>query len=585
LDETGGGEMAGIAIITDGRNTAGCTPAEAACRAAQRGVPLFPVPAGAAGVQGDAAIADVFTSDLVSVGDMARVAVSVRSEGLDGKKAQVQLLDAGKVLSSKELVLNGAEAQQVDLSFEAAEAGVRHLTVQIPPLAEEPEYLRDNNRDTAALRVSGRKLRVLYLEGLPRWDFRFLKNAMRRDHGLCGKTAALPDIVLEAEWRRTVAVPGLIPESAESLAAYHAVIVGDASPRLLSPAFLEALAEAVRERGVGLIVMAGPLHMPHAFPGAFTDLLPVKLQSGAAGIEAPAYRPFRIALSPEGRMHAAMSLYDDADRNETVWARMQPYYWCAAVKRPAAGATVLAWNPDVGGAHGPLPLIAFHQAGQGRVMFVGTDSTWMWRREVGDRFFYKFWGQAIRFAARADAADGRNSLIETRPMRAKPGEKVRIELLAYDQDGKPRTERTLKGLVRSAASGGRPQPVELSSGTGTRGAYAGTWDAGPAGEYTVLFDAGGRQGMVAARVLVAESSEERRRPAVDRATLDAMAAATGGRVVALSEIGNLAGMLKGGVTLQAVHRERTVWDNWFVLVLLALIYSVDVGLRRLSGMA
>ena len=59
-----------------------------------------------------------------------------------------------------------------------------------------------NNTDVALLRVSDEKLKVLYVEGLPRWDFRFLKNAMRRDTGLTGRDGKPVDIVLEAEWRR-----------------------------------------------------------------------------------------------------------------------------------------------------------------------------------------------------------------------------------------------------------------------------------------------------------------------------------------------------------------------------------------------
>ena len=54
------------------------------------------------------------------------------------------------------------------------------LTVTIPPLPEEPESLRSNNTDVAFVRVSDEKLKVLLIDGLPRWDFRFLKNAMRR---------------------------------------------------------------------------------------------------------------------------------------------------------------------------------------------------------------------------------------------------------------------------------------------------------------------------------------------------------------------------------------------------------------------
>src|SRR5207253_691426 len=119
-----------------------------------------------------------------------------------GRKVPVELLENGKVLDTKELELRDTEQQRVDLTFRADQAGAHFLQVRVKKQPEEPEKLLGNNEDTAFIRVSEDQLRVLYIEGLPRWDFRFLKNAMRRDPGLGGreskgKQRTLPDIVLE----------------------------------------------------------------------------------------------------------------------------------------------------------------------------------------------------------------------------------------------------------------------------------------------------------------------------------------------------------------------------------------------------
>ena len=98
-----------------------------------------------------------------------------------------------------------------------------------------------------------------------------------------------------------------------------------------------------------------------------------------------------------------------------------------------------------------MPLVAHHYAGQGKVFFVGTDSTWGWRQNVGDRFFYKFWGQAIRFVARRDEKEAKKkSWIEARPLRAQPGEVVEIELAAMTAEGVPRQESKLSLRLVSA---------------------------------------------------------------------------------------------------------------------------------------
>ena len=123
----------------------------------------------------------------VSVGDNVRVAVTIESHGFDKRLVKVELKEGDKLLDSKDVMLSNTEQQHVDLNFKADKAGARYLTVDVPPQPEEAEYLRGNNSDTAFVRVSEEKIKVLYLEGLPRWDFRFLKNAMRRDNGL-GRT-------------------------------------------------------------------------------------------------------------------------------------------------------------------------------------------------------------------------------------------------------------------------------------------------------------------------------------------------------------------------------------------------------------
>ena len=357
--------------------------------------------------------------------------------------------------------------------------------------------------------------------------------------------------------------------------------MGDASPRILRPEFLDLLAKAVREKGVGLIVQAGPLAMPHAFDNRLHDLLPVKLRQKSAGLEA-VHTPFRLEVTPDGATHEAMRFYDDPHRNQNVWSNMPPYYWCAAVERAAAGAAVLARNPSVPTDYGKLPLVAHHFAGQGRVLLVGTDSTWLWRQNVGDRFFYKFWGQAIRFVARRDQAGSKKSWIEVRPIRAQPGEQAQIELMAFTSDGSPRTERTLSVQV---LGGGSTKAVELAADPATKGRYAGKFAVAAAGEYRVTYQPGAGAEPAEAKIRVTAAAEELRHPNVNRPALELMASASGGRLVELPDLASIPEQIKGETKHTLQHREATLWDNWLMLALVMGIYSLDVGLRRLTGLS
>jgi hypothetical protein len=583
LNEAAGRQIAGIVLFSDGQNTGGRSVADVAHAAADAGVPVYTVPAGSSTRLRDVAVVDVFTSGQVSVGDTARVAVTVESQGFDGRPVKVELREGEKLLDSKDLVLRGSEQQQVELTFQATQAGAHYLTVAVPPLPEEPEFLRSNNSDIAFVRVSDEKIKVLYVEGQPRWDFRFLKNSMRRDHGLGGRLSKEPEILLESEWRRrspeqTVTLPTTLDE----LAKYHTIILGDASPELLIPGFLEMLALAVRERGVGLIVASGPLHMPHVFDDRLKDLLPVRLRPKAAGLDAAVYKPFRLELSADGAVHEAMRLYDDAGRNQNVWGAMPAYYWCAAAERPAPAATVLAWNPSVQGRFGTTPLVSHQYAGKGKVLFVGTDSTWLWRQNVGDRFFYKFWGQSIRFVSRRDDATAQKSWMEVRPIRAQPGEQAQVELMAFTADGAPFTQSQFAIRVLGEGSA---QNVTLNADTSTKGRFTGKFTPQTVGEYRVLFDAAGGGQPVEAKIRVMAAGEELRHPNVNRPTLELLANTSGGKLVELPDLATIPDQLKGDSKLTELHREATIWDNWLTLAVLIALYSLDVGLRRLTGLS
>lgn len=576
LEEAAGQPVAGIVLLSDGQNTGGESTAQATQLAADAGAAVFVSPIGPAERIADVSIVDVHTSGLVHKGDNVSVSVTIESQGFDGKPVTVELRDGDTLLNSQEVIVRDAEHQHVELTFKAEKTGTRSLDISVPPLAGEVEALHPNNSDTAMVRVSDDDIKVLLLDGMARWDFRFIKNAVLRDNGLAGRMQEEPDVVLEAEWKR---IPpeqrgALLPKTLDEFAEYHTIILGDVSPEMMTPDMQALLLQAVREKGVGLVVEAGTQSMPHRYDQSFQEVLPVRLKSGVPGVEAPVYEPFTILVSSDGLVHETMRLYDDPGHNHRVWSHMPPYYWCAAAEQPAPAATVLAWNPQLETRFGKTPLIAWHFAGEGKVMFIGTDSTWAWRQNVGDRYFYKFWGQAIRFVARREKALSRNTL-EVRPFRAQPGEEAQIELMAFSSDGTP-VQMPTREITLLGADG--RQTLELTADKAREGRYFGRFTPQSPGNLRLVYEPLGAE-TVEATLHVLMSPEEFRYPNVNRPALEAM-----GQVVKLSELGSIPEKLKGEAELQSLHREATIWDNWLILSLLIVVYSVDVGIRRLMGL-
>ena len=266
--------------------------------------------------------------------------------------------------------------------------------------------------------------------------------------------------------------------------------------------------------------------MPHRFDDLLQDLLPVRLQQGAAG-PLPARHPVvPLELTPEGAINEATRFYDEPGRNQNAWANLPRYYWCAAADRPVARGDGPGLEPDRDGlrqAAADRPPLRRARAG---CMFVGTDETFRWRQNVGERFFYRFWGQATRFVARRDARGGKKSWIEVRPVRATPGEPAEIELMAFGADGKPLGDP--KQTVQ-ITGGGKVQTLDVTADPLVKGRYTGPVHARQRRAITAhATPPPGEKDPVEARLRAVNAADELRQPNVNRPLLEQIAATSGG---------------------------------------------------------
>lgn len=576
FDELKGIPVAGVILVSDGESTGGVAIAEATEIARRLETPIIALPVGSIARFKDVSVVDVSTSGEVSLGDTARIGAVIESQGYDGEAATVQLMEGDRVVQTRSIHLRDGAQQQIEFAYTPMEEGAKYLHVEVIPLPGE--VIASNNTELAFLRVAKAKRKVLYLEGPPRWDFRFLKNGLRRDSGLEGRKGKQVDIVLENEWRLLPEAKRreLLPKSVEEFAEYDVVILGDASPKMLDELLLNNLDRAVREKGVGLLIEVGPQSMPHAFDRTLQSLLPIQTREKEPGIEAPVGKPFTLELSLDGMRHEAMRLHDDVEKNRSHWNEMLPYAWCLAGVQAAPGATVLAWNPMVRTEFGKMPLIAWQYVGAGKVMLVGTDSTWLWRQNVGERFFYKFWGQSIRFVARQDTKQ--RSRIEVSPFRVQPGEEVEVELHAYSEEGEPLKE----GKVRLLTPEGEGA-IALTSDRNHPGRFTGMVQLKREGVYEFIYSP-----TIAAKLQVRVSPEELRHPNANRSTLRTLADGTAGRMIELYDpelASKILTSLKGEAKSFSRKLQATLWDNAIVLFLLVGLFCFDIALRRLSGLS
>ena len=124
--------------------------------------------------------------------------------------------------------------------------------------------------------VRKEKLRVLYVDSEPRYEFRYLKNYLERDETIDLNVVLLSSDPNYSEQDRS-AMP-TFPAAKDDLFAYDVVIFGDADISYLSQSQMQNLVEFVTERGGGVLFVAGELFNPLAYHGTPLELLlPIEL--------------------------------------------------------------------------------------------------------------------------------------------------------------------------------------------------------------------------------------------------------------------------------------------------------------------
>ncbi|MFW6108635.1 MAG: hypothetical protein ACOC8D_02360, partial [bacterium] len=469
----------------------------------------------------------------------------------------------------------------VRFSFVPQLPGRRTLTVQVP--RQEGEQDTANNAAEVTVEVTERTIRVLMIESEPRWDFRFARNVFERDpaveHVVTLLRPKIGPIQGEGYLER-------LPTEKKDFAAFDLVILGDVSRERLPEAFLEELAAFVKQRGGSLLVVAGRRGHLRGLAGTpVGEILPVKIGSGAVADGRSG--PFRLELTQDGAEHLLTRLAPDPEANETLWARLPKQRWSAGVDGLARGATALVVHPFQLAGSAKLPLLAVQRVGSGKVMYLGIEGTWRWRREVGDKYHYRFWAQAVRWMVKRQFAEGdpraRLSLDRT---ECDVGEAVEVEAYCLGPDGYPLEDARVWVQVRSET--GETQRLALGAAPGGWGIYRASFRPSEPGAYTLrpIVSAYGRKPLDSAVTLTATRPDlERKFLGQDVNTLQAIALASGGRYLRVNEVAELPSLLAARVERRMLTAEYSPCRHWAYYTALAAVLAAAWLIRKRSGLA
>jgi len=490
LDLKRGQPLAGILLITDGGNNYGSQPVDAAALAQQDKVPLYIYGVGITSPH-DIIVSQVYAPEVLFAKEEATASVTVRSMAMKGRIAKLTLKLGDDVVASQEVTFGEDGEQVIPMKFLPAAKGEDELEASIDPLPDEAN--KDNNKASQRVRVIDGKIEVLYIEQKPRWEYRYLQAMLVRDRRIDPKFYLVEG---DPELSKEVNSPYLadLPSTNDDWMKYDVIIIGDVDPsKYFSTEQMQSMSDLVSTFGGGIVFLAGKGYMPDAYRRTpLENLFPVEFEAGVENASAT-LREITLDLTPAGQNSPTMRLAGSDEGSAAIWKDMPGIYWDARVTKAKPAAEVLLDDPspDKASRAGAMPVVALQSYGTGQALFVGTDETWRWRKNVGEKYYTRFWGQAIlRLGLPRLLGASRLTQLTTDRKHYVSGERVTISGRLYRSGFQPIIDPAVKGNVSikpddpATPAAERKKDVSLQADPGKPGYYEGEIIVTTPGIYT-----------------------------------------------------------------------------------------------------
>jgi len=568
LTQFRGSSLSAVVMLTDGVSTEGEDLVQASRHAAQAGVPLYFVGLGDSHEVRDLILHDLQVEDTVFVNDRLVFEARLTAQGYTSlPPVPVVLYEKMKDGQLKELARERVAIDPTGkpvkfrITHRPTEPGERVYVLEATVQPDEVQPADNNRLERTVFVREAKPSRVFYVEGYPRPEFRFVKTLLERESNQPGnKSIDLKVLLLDAQEDWHLQDKSARPDfpTKDELNQFDVVILGDVDLKhpKIGDKNVRLLVDFVRERGGGLLAIAGKRDNPRSFKDSpLADLLPIQVVGTAAADDpdlgpADGYRPVLTSL---GRVHPIFRFSPDEAENASIWNHLAEMYWFADGYKLQPLAEVLAVHPKKkalepsrtnAGSDERHPLVVQQFVGAGRCLFLGFDETWAWSFREDQLRFNQFWIQTVHYLARNRL--GRVDLRLDRQTPYRRGEPIRVTVHFPDDQPPPAAGSDVKVLVeRKPLRAPGPaetevQTLQLAKVEGSRATYEGLLTRTPDGEYRFWLSSPtptGPRPRAEGRVLPPPGEMERLR--MNQADLERAAEETHGKFYTLADAGKL----------------------------------------------
>jgi uncharacterized membrane protein len=567
-------------LLSDGADNSGGIDLDTISTFRSRRIPVHTVGFGAEQVAHDVEINDVAVAPRALADSRLAAKVSFHQRGYAGQKAMLTVRDGGKVLAGRQVTLAAdGSAQNETLLFNAGDAGAKTLQFSIDPLPGEEN--RDNNSVSRLVNVESAKRRILYVEGEPRWEYKFIRRAEQDD-----RLVTIVSMLRTSEnkiYRQGIDDPKELadgfPSRAEDLFGYQAIMIGSVEANYFTAAQKELIQQFVDRRGGGLLFLGGRAALGDGgwAASSLADLLPVTLPNKKGTFHRDAAT---ATLTSAGADSIITRLVEDPAGNVERWKKLPYMMDYQEVGAPKPGAVVLA---ELTAAGRKMPLLITENYGRGRTAVLATGGTWRWQmsQPLEDQTHEEFWQQLLRWLA----TDTPGRVVATIPnqMMFDDG-RVQFSADVRDKNFLPAADAHVEAHI--LGPGGAAAQIEMTPDPNTPGTYRAEWSADQSGTYLTEVIATrdkeelGRDVLNFARM---DGVAENFHTEQNRELLEKLASETGGRYWTPQEFSKLPSEISYSEAGITVRDTKELWNMPIVCLLLLLLPTVEWLLRRRWG--
>lgn len=570
LRQASGSSLGAVILISDGADNTGAISQADLNEIAGFGVPVHTVGIGSERMPNDLELTGVTLPEKALPGTTLSAQVNIRHDR--GGTARIKVYDGDQFLTTKEIPLgNDQDNTLAFVDIDVDEPGQLDLRFTLDPLAGETNLA--NNTRAQVVDVEESRYKVLYVEGEPRWEYKFMQRALGDDPSI--QLSTLLKVTPNKYYRQGIDDPEQLkdgfPTDRAELYGYDALIIGSFNAAELNADQQAMIRDFVSERGGTLMMIAGlnGLGLGGWGQTVVNEVLPSRLSADDADFireKAP------VSLTDSGRLAPMLQFSDSESENDKLWAELPDVadYQHIGPLRPAA--TVLL-EVEVEGRK--RPLLVTQPYGLGQSYILATGGTWRWQMSlpVEDMRHETFWRQLTRaLVANSPRPFELSSRVEN--------DEIHVRAQVRDPDAEENQGLAITAVVSS--DNADVVNLDLLPVSGQPGVYEASFTPAETGLYSVeaISRVGEDLRSSTTTAVRYDQGQETFNVRQNRPLLERLAQATGGQYWTpdqWDEIPEAISYSTAGITEQQISY---LWDAPFFFLLLILLKAAEWLLRR-----